>query len=115
MKKLVPGLLASLMLANTLPAWADREGFHDGPPFVRHHHHHHHRHGIAPLGWVVGGIALGSALVTIMAPRPVVAATTVLIPPPPPPARTAWFCQSVQAYYPNISYCPEGWQPVVVY
>lgn len=116
MKRLVTGLLASLLLANALPAWAHRDGFHPGPPYVRHHHHHH-RHGIAPLGWIVGGIALGSALVTITAPRPAVAAPTIVVspPPPPPPARTAWFCQSYQAYYPYVTYCPEGWQSVVVY
>lgn len=114
MKKLVTGLLASLMLTNTLPAWAHRDGFHPGPPHVRHHHYHH-RHGIAPLGWIVGGIALGSALVTLTAPRPVVAAPPVVVSPAPPPARTAWFCQSAQAYYPNVGYCPEGWLPVVVY
>lgn len=112
MKKLTTGLLASLLLANSLPALADHHGhgrYYYGPPVV---HHHHHAHRVAPLAWVLGGIALGSALVAIAPPRPVVATTAVVVAPPPLPARTAWFCQSYQAYYPNVPYCPEGWQVI---
>ncbi|MFN3883606.1 MAG: hypothetical protein ACK4Q4_02470 [Rhodocyclaceae bacterium] len=114
MKKLTTGLLASLLLANTLPAWADHRGqgrYYYGPPVAHHHHHHYHHHAPrwAPLAWTLGGIALGSAIVSIASPRPVIAAPAVVLAPPPPP-RTAWFCQSYQAYYPNVAYCPEGWQ-----
>jgi hypothetical protein len=113
MKKLLTGLLASLLLVNALPAFADHHDhgrYSYGPPVE----HHHHPHRGAPLAWVLGGIALGSALVAIAPPpRPVVAAPAVVVAPPPP--RTAWFCQSYQAYYPNVPYCPEGWQPVAVY
>ncbi|MFN3401265.1 MAG: hypothetical protein ACK4Z4_13090 [Ferrovibrio sp.] len=113
MKKLTIGLLASLLLANSLPALADHHGherYNYGPPF-EHHHHHHHPHRGAPLAWMLGGIALGSALVTIAPPRPVVAAPpVVVIVPPTPPMRTAYYCQSYQAYYPGVPYCPAGWQ-----
>ncbi|WP_126447324.1 hypothetical protein [Sulfuricystis multivorans] len=114
MKKLAIASAAAL-LATSLPAQAGPHGHgrYYGPP-VEHHHHHLHR--AAPLAWLLGGIALGSALVAIMPPRPVVAAPAVVVAPPPPlPPRTAWFCQSYQAYYPNVPYCPEGWQPVTVY
>lgn len=114
MKKLVTGLLASLLLANSLPALAGPHG-HDryyGPPAVRHHH----RHGGygAPLAWGVAGLALGSVLYSIATP-PVVAAPVVVMPPPRPPGRMAYFCESYQAYYPNVQYCPEGWRAVPAY
>jgi hypothetical protein len=32
--------------------------------------------------------------------------------PPPPPASASYFCSSVGQFYPNTSYCPEGWQLV---
>ncbi|MDI6748952.1 MAG: hypothetical protein QMD73_02080 [Rhodocyclaceae bacterium] len=116
MKKTTLAITAAALLAASLPAQADPHGhgrYYYGPP-VGHHHHHPHRG--APLAWVLGGIALGSALVAIAPPRPVVAAPAVVVAPPPsPPPRTAWFCPSYQAYYPNVPYCPEGWQPVAVY
>lgn len=117
MKKLTTGLVASLLLANSLPVLADHHGhgrYDYGPPAVVVHHHHHHPPRWAPLAWALGGIALGSAIVSIAPPRPVVAAPAVVVALPPPP-RTAWFCQSYQAYYPTVPYCPEGWQPVPVY
>jgi hypothetical protein len=113
-KRLVTGLLASLLLIDSLPALADPHGhwhYGDAPIVVERHHHRHHG---APLAWMLGGVVLGSALVSIAAPRPVAPAQAIVVAPPPPP-RTAWFCASYQAYYPNVPYCPEGWQPVVVY
>ncbi|MFN4148437.1 MAG: hypothetical protein ACK4E4_02660 [Rhodocyclaceae bacterium] len=109
MKKPLTVVLASLLLANSLPALADHHG-HDryhGPPAIHHHHDHPRRW--APLAWALGGIALGSALVTIAPPRPVVVAPPVVVVPPPKPMRHAYYCQSYQAYYPYVPYCPEGW------
>ena len=34
--------------------------------------------------------------------------------PPPPPASASYYCSSVGQFYPNTSYCPEGWQLVTV-
>ena len=118
MKKLVLGLLASLLFVQSLPAMADHHGHwhHYGPPRAPHHHHFHRG---APLAWMLGGVVLGSALISITAPRPVIAAPAVVVSPPqpivvsPPTARTAWFCESYQAYYPSVPYCPEGWRVVV--
>jgi hypothetical protein len=121
MKKLVTGLLASLLLANSLPALAGPHGHdrhfrphHYGPPpVVRHHHHRHGGYG-APLAWGVAGLALGTVLYSIATP-PVVAAPAVVMPPPRPPGNMAYFCESYQAYYPNVQYCPEGWRAVPAY
>lgn len=112
MKKPLTVLLAS-MLANSLPALAGHHG-HDrtyGPPVI-HHHHHHHPQRWAPLAWTLGGIAIGSAIVSIAPVRPVVVAPPVVVMSPPPPRRTAYYCWSYQAYWPNVPYCPEGWQIV---
>jgi hypothetical protein len=118
MKKLVTGLLASLLLANSLPALAGPHGHdrhfrphHYAPPVVRHHH----RHGGygAPVAWGLAGLALGTVLYATTSP--VIAAPAVVMPPPRPPGRMAYFCESYQAYYPNVQYCPEGWRAVPAY
>ena len=118
MKKILAGLLAATLLAGSLPAFAGPHGrdrhfrpHHYGPPVVRHHHHRHGGYG-APIALGLAGLALGTVLYAIAAP-PVVAAPAVVV--PPPPARTAWFCESYQAYYPDIPNCPEGWRAVPGY
>ena len=114
MKKILTGLLAATLLAGSLPAFAGphgRGGYYYGPPAPRHHHHHR---GAGPIALGLAGLALGTVLYTIATP-PVVAAPAVVVPPPPPPGRTAYFCESYQAYYPNIQYCPEGWRAVPGY
>jgi hypothetical protein len=121
MKKLVTGLLASLLLANALPAFAGDHG-HDrhwrgGWEGPRHHRHpDHHRHGgyAAPLAWGLAGLALGTVIYSVANP-PVVAAPAVVVPAPRPPDRMAYYCESYQAYYPNVQYCPEGWRAVPAY
>lgn len=121
MKKLVTGLLTSLLLANSLPALAGSHGHdrhfrphHYAPPVVRHHHRHggHSGYG-APVAWGLAGLALGTVLYSVS--TPVVAAPAVVMPPPRPPGRMAYFCESYQAYYPNVQYCPEGWRAVPAY
>lgn len=119
MKKLVTGLLASLLLANALPAFAGDRG-HDrhwrggweGP----RHHHRHHRHGghSAPLAWGLAGLALGTVIYSVANP-PVVAAPVMVVPAPRPPGRMAYYCESYQAHYPNVQYCPEGWRALPAY
>lgn len=118
MKKLITGLLASALLANSLPALAGgphgQRGYYYGPPAPRHHHHH--RGGPGPFVWGIAGLALGSAIYAMTAPPPPVVVAPVVMPPPPrPPVRMAYFCESYQAYYPNVQYCPEGWRGVPTY
>jgi hypothetical protein len=116
MKKLVTGLLAATLLAGSLPAFAGthgRGGYYYGPPAPRHHHHHRHGGHGAPLAWGLAGLALGTVLYSVT--PPVAAAPVVVMPPPKPPGRMAYFCESYQAYYPNVQYCPEGWRAVPAY
>lgn len=113
MKKLAAGIAASLLLATSLPAFADRfgPGPHDGPPPpVRHHHRGHGGYG-SPLVWGVAGLALGSVLYSISAPPPVVVAPPAMR----PPERLWYYCESYRAYYPNVQYCPEGWRTIPAY
>ncbi len=113
MKKLVTGLLAATLLAGSLPALAGPHGHdrhfrphHYAPPVVRHHHY---RHGPGPVAWGLAGLALGTVLYTIATPP------VVVVPAPKPPGRMAYFCESYQAYYPNVQYCPEGWRAIPAY
>lgn len=114
MKRIFAGLLASVLLAGSLPALAGphgRDGYYYGPPAPRHHHHYR---GPGPIAWGIAGLALGSVLYAVASP-PVVAAPVVVTPPPAPPGRMAYFCESYQTYYPNVQYCPEGWRAVPAY
>jgi len=114
MKKLISAVLAGILLAGSLPALAGphgHRGHYYGPPAPRHHHHHR---GPGPLVLGIAGLAIGSALYAITAP-PVVAAPAVVVPAPRPPGGMAYFCESYQAYYPNVQYCPEGWRTVPTY
>jgi len=124
MKKLVTGIFASLLLANSLPALADRG--HDrhfrsdrhGPPAVYYRDAPRHRHGGgygAPLAWGIAGLALGSVLYSIATPPPVVVAPAVAMPPPRPAGRMWYYCEPYQAYYPNVPNCPEPWRAVPGY
>lgn len=116
MKKILAGLLAITLLAGSLPALAGphgRGGHYYGPPAPRHHHYR----GPGPIALGLAGLALGTVLYAIATP-PVVAAPVapaIVVPPPPPSARTAYFCESYQAYYPSIQHCPEGWRAVPGY
>ncbi|MBL0352468.1 MAG: hypothetical protein WBJ68_06225 [Candidatus Dechloromonas phosphoritropha] len=75
---------------------------------------HDHRRG---YGWAgpaallaITGIAAGIAASTYYAPAP------AYVSPQPAyvaPAAGYWnYCGSAGQYYPNVDYCPEGWQPV---
>ena len=54
----------------------------------------------------------------VVAPAPVVVAPPPVVESPPVfveqgPAQSYWyFCQSSQAYYPNVQSCPEAWVKV---
>lgn len=125
MKKLTTGLLASLLLANSLPALAGPHGHErhwrsdrHGPPVVYYREAPRHRQGGghgAPLAWGIAGLALGSVLYAVNSPPPVVYAPAVVMPPPRPPARMWYYCEPYQAYYPNVPNCPEAWRAVPGY
>jgi hypothetical protein len=116
MKKLVTGLLASALLVNSLPAFADRwdrerhfrPDRHYAPPAVRHRHS---RHNHEPIVWGLAGLAIGAVLYNI-ANQPVVAAP-VVVPPQPQTGQGVWhYCEPYRAYYPNVQACPEPWRTV---
>lgn len=113
MKKLITGLIACILLANSLPALADRHGEH----FDRHfrpsypeRHEYRHRHDGAAWGILGAGLVLGALALSAEARQP----------PPAPvilaPARLAegywYYCGSAGAYYPYTQHCPEGWRAV---
>ncbi len=126
MKRLSAALLAGLLLASSLPAWADsrgrghdrvfqperyeRYGHHD-----RHNHHyrgHRHNHGNAVLGVLGAGLVLGAIALAAEPYRPPPAPVVVV---PVRPSAGVWnYCASSGAYYPYAEYCPEGWRAVPV-
>lgn len=119
MKKFVTLCIATLIIAVSAPAnaggWDDRgrhgwENRHRHGHHARHERHEHHRHhGYRSNAWAWGaaGLALGGAIVSIQANRP---APVVMAQPVQP--RFWYFCESFQAYYPQVQHCPEPWQTV---
>jgi hypothetical protein len=121
-------LALCLALGVSSPALADRghdRGYYrPAPSHYNHGHHrpapprhgHHHR----GYGWAgpaavlaITGIAAGIAASNYYAPAP----APVYVAPPQPvysaPLAGYWnYCGSAGQYYPNVNYCPEGWQPV---
>ena len=89
-------------------------------------HGHHQRPSIGyqqrSSDWLGPLIVLGIAGAAISAaasqpsytppPQVTYAAPPVTYMPPPQPAGGSYFCSSVGQFYPNTSYCPEGWQLV---
>lgn len=124
--------LASIAVAAlvAVPLWSSGNPAFAAPPgefrAERHHyrperpqHHHHERpntHGHYRPHWGgigAAGLALGALALTIDSPRQTVIVAT---PPAPPPPRPMWYyCDSAQAYYPYIGFCPEGWRMVPAY
>lgn len=121
MKKLTTGLIASLLLTTSLPAAAERFGDrHAGNDrqfradrherqYERHFDHRRHYSNGTAWGVLGAGLALGAFALAIESPRP----PAVMI--APPPQRLWYYCESYRAYYPNVSYCPEGWRTVPAY
>ena len=128
MKTTINSLSIALCLAlgATTPALADHGRDRDYyRPMPRHYSHgdyrpapprydHGHRRG---YGWAgpaallaITGIAAGIAASTYYAPAP------AYVEPQPVyggPTAGYWnYCGSAGQYYPNVEYCPEGWQPV---
>ena len=127
------GIALCLALGAATPALADHghdRGYHRPAP--RHYnggdyrpapprYDQGHRRG---HGWVgpaallaVAGIAAGIAASTYYAPaQAYVEPQPVYVAPRPVyggPTAGYWnYCGSAGQYYPNVEYCPEGWQPV---
>lgn len=128
MKKLTAGLIASLMLATSLPAAADafgdRRDRHYRPDrheqrydrhdrYDRHERHRPQHHGNAAAWGVLGaGLALGAIMMAAEPPRPPVVMAPIVA---PPPERMWYYCESAGAYYPYVGVCPEGWRAVPAY
>ncbi len=82
-----------------------------GRHFQGGHAHGHRHHGSAWVPWFsVAAIGTSIYLAQQYTPPP----TTVYVTPPvvSEPPRVAYFCQTVQQYYPNTPTCPVPWQLV---
>ncbi|MDI6747536.1 MAG: hypothetical protein QMD17_10350 [Rhodocyclaceae bacterium] len=132
MKILTTGFIACLLLATSVPALADRGERHFRPDRhdrhfnkqIRHFHKHdrhidkharyyyqpHHGHG-PNLGGLGIGLAVGSVMLALEAPRPP-RVVVVAAPPVRPPVQMWHYCESSRTYYPYVQYCPEGWRAV---
>ncbi len=122
--KRVSALLASLLVfAVVLPAQADGRGYgghgggarHGGHGFSQtyggHAYSNHYRgssdHWLAP---VLGAALVGGVIYA--ASTPSYAGSVVIQQPYPAPSRVAYFCPTVQQYYPNVATCQVPWQLV---
>lgn len=136
MKKLTAGLIASLMLATSIPAQAEPYGDrrHRGPDRGEHRFDHHgghdrhdrhewhgrhdrhrpdHRGHGAGLGVLGAGLALGAILMAIDdEPKPPMVMSPIVVPPAAAPVGMWYYCASAGAYYPYVGICPEGWRAV---
>jgi len=109
-------LAVGLLLFTPLPSQAERHGFHgdDGHQF---HGGHGHFRGGGPRFFVGVGPVWPApwwyypASAYVYTPPPV-----VVVQPPPayvaPPQRYWYFCQSFNAYYPEVPSCAEPWMMV---
>lgn len=118
--------LAVVLGTASAPVFADRDGhrgYYDGPrheyrghrdDYRRDYRDEHRRHNrwVGPAAILaIAGLAAGAAAwAAPPAPR-------VYVAPPAPvyraPEQAYWsYCGSAGLYYPDVSYCPEGWQRV---
>jgi hypothetical protein len=111
-------LAVGLLLFTPLPSQAERHGFHGdgGRQFHGGHSHFHSGGGGARFFVGVGPVWpvpwwYYPAPAYVYSPPPV-----VVVQPPPvyvaPPQRYWYFCQSFNAYYPEVPSCPEPWMMV---
>ena len=65
---------------------------------------------------IAGAAINAAAYAPNYAPAPAVTymAPPVSYVPPPQPVNASYYCNSVGQFYPNTTYCPEGWQWVTV-
>jgi len=126
--KRVSALLASLLVfAVVLPAQADGRGYgghgggarHGGHGFSQNFGGHYGGHAYSNqyrgsshhwLAPVLGAALVGSVIYA--ASTPSYAGSVVIQQPYPAPSRVAYFCPTVQQYYPNVATCQVPWQLV---
>ena len=72
-----------------------------------HHDHHRERYG---WWWVVGGLWYFYPQPVYPYPDPFVPGDVVFV---DGTAQYWYYCASAGQYYPYVTYCPEGWQPVI--
>ncbi len=117
-----------IALAASSPALADRGYYRPVPRYdhgdyrpapPRYDRGYRRGYGLAgPAALLaITGIAAGIAASTYYAPAPAyVEPQPVYVEPRPVyggPTAGYWnYCASAGQYYPNVDYCPEGWQPV---
>lgn len=116
MKKILTTLVIALS-ASALSTQALADGVRGYP------HRHHQELRSRSADWLGPLLVLGIASSAISAaanspsyaPQPQVVYTPAPVTyAPPPPASAGYFCSSVGQFYPNTTYCPEGWQMVTV-
>jgi hypothetical protein len=117
MKKLLGTLIIALS-TGALSTHALADGPHGGQHRQFTGHQHRSSNWLGPL--IVLGIA-GAAINAAANPQSYVPAAQVTYGsppvsymPPPQPTNASYYCSSVGQYYPNTSYCPEGWQLITV-
>lgn len=134
MKKIIAGIMASILLAVSLPAFAEHRGRHwESREIHRFADHdidiwrggrwHHGRHG-GRFGWwwIAAGVWYFYPAPIYPYPDPYTPPVIVLPPaevpqanvpaPAQPPAQFWYYCDSANGYYPYVPSCPEGWKSV---
>jgi hypothetical protein len=115
MNKIVGTLIVALS-ATTLSTHALAGGHHGYPyrPMVEHHQRSSDWLGPLLVLGIAGAAISAAANQPSYAPPPQVTYVTppVSYMPPPQSVGASYFCGSVGQFYPNTSYCPEGWQLV---
>ena len=112
-------ILATLVIALSAGA-VSTHALADGPRGYQQRQFTGHQH--RSSDWLGPLIVLGIAGAAISAaanqpsytppPQVTYVSPAVTYVPPPPPASASYYCSSVGQFYPNTSYCPEGWQLV---
>lgn len=115
MKKILGTLVIALSAAAlSTPALADGPRGYQQRQYTGHQHRYSDWLGPLIVLGIAGAAISAAANQPSYAPPPQVTYVTpaVTYMPPPQPAGSSYFCSSVGQFYPNTSYCPEGWQLV---
>jgi hypothetical protein len=123
--------LAVALGTASAPAFADRgghRGYYEGPRHDYRDHgyrdygrrHDHRRAWVGPAAVLaITGLAIGAAAwaaqpapPVYVAPAPAYVQPRPVYPAPAPAPAYSSYCASAGYYYPEVRYCPEGWQRV---
>ena len=115
MKKMIGTLVMALSLGavSTQALAGGPHGHHQRPSVVYQQRSSDWLGPLIVLG-IAGAAISAAASQPSYAPAPQLTYVTpsVTYLPPPQPVGGSYFCSSVGQFYPNTSYCPEGWQLV---